>query len=131
MAAAAQLEGARTKRILVVDDCVDTVAAMAVLLRSFGHEVATAPNGAAALEQVGTFRPDLVFMDLDMPVLDGYETCRRIRETRWGKDVIIAAFTGMGPRKDRQLCHNSGFDCLLTKPVPAEILLQLADGAPA
>jgi CheY-like chemotaxis protein len=116
-------------RILVVDDCLDTAAALAALLRSFGHEVSTAPNGAEAVEQAVSFHPAVVFMDLDMPVLSGYEACRRIRESGEGEDMVIAAFTALGSQSARQLCRNCGFDCLLTKPVPVEVLLELAGGA--
>ena len=67
------------RRVLVVDDKVDSAERMAVLLRLYGHNVRRAHDGEAALEAALAFRPDVIFLDIDLPKMDGYEVARRLR----------------------------------------------------
>lgn len=124
--------GAETAaRILVVDDHPDVCHSLAALLRSLGHEVATAGDGLEALETAGRFRPDLVLLDLGMPRLDGYATCQHLRLEAWGEDLTIVAMSGWGGADDRRKCEAAGFDDHLVKPVAlADILRLIATARP-
>ncbi len=105
------------RRILVVDDNTDTAASLATLLRLARHETYTAHDGLEALKAAERLRPDVVLLDIQMPRLDGYEVCRRIRQRPWGKRVTLVAVTGLGQPQDQQRSRESGFDAHLTKPL--------------
>jgi len=111
------------RRILVVDDNTDGVASLSMLLTMLGHETATAFDGLGAISVAQRFAPHIVLMDLDMPKLDGYEACRRIRGEEWGKSMMLVAVTGLGGEEDRMKSLEAGFDMHLVKPVSAETLM--------
>jgi signal transduction histidine kinase/CheY-like chemotaxis protein len=116
------------RRILVVDDNVDAADSLAMVLRLMGSEVRTAHNGEDGLEAAGAFRPDLILTDIGMPRLNGYETCRRIRQEPWGKGVTVIALTGWGQEEDKRRSREAGFDGHLVKPVePADLERLLAE----
>jgi CheY-like chemotaxis protein len=116
------------RRILVVDDNVDAAATLQLLLGSLGHETAVANDGAQALKLAVDFRPDLVFLDIGMPGMDGYEVARRLRALRTNPPFRIVAVTGWGQESDRQRSREAGFDLHLVKPVDAASLARaLAD----
>jgi signal transduction histidine kinase/ActR/RegA family two-component response regulator len=123
---------AAKRRILVVDDNRDSADSLALLLRSAGHETATAYGGEEAVEVAHAFRPDVVLLDLGMPHVNGYEACKLIRSTPWGRDMVIIAQTGWGQDDDRAQTGQSGFQGHLTKPVNqndlARLLAQLSAG---
>jgi len=104
------------RRILVVDDNVDAAQSLAMLLRLRGHEVQTAFGGPEALQKAQTDEPELVFLDIGMPVMDGYEVARGLRAPL-GSELTIIALTGWGTEQDRQRSREAGFDHHLTKPV--------------
>jgi PAS domain S-box-containing protein len=104
-------------RILVVDDNRDVADSLAMLFSMNGNETRTAHDGLEAVAVAEAFRPDLIVLDLGMPKLDGYETCRRIRENEWGKNIVIVAATGWGQDEDRRRTKEAGFDHHLVKPV--------------
>jgi PAS domain S-box-containing protein len=124
-------EAARTggaQRVLVVDDNVEAVAALALLLRLLGHDVQTAADGIAALDLAESFRPDVVFMDLGMPKLDGFDTARALRRTSWGAKMRLVAVSGWGREHDRRRAKDAGFDAHLVKPVdPKQLAEMLSD----
>ena len=103
-------------RILVVDDNEDNANTLGLMLRIWGHEVQVANDGLAAIEIAATFRPHIVLLDIGMPKLDGYETCRRIRQEPWGKEMALVAQTGWGQEDDRRRTQAAGFDHHLVKP---------------
>jgi signal transduction histidine kinase/ActR/RegA family two-component response regulator len=103
-------------RLLVVDDNRDAADSLALLLRLQGHEVRVAHDGPAALELAKTSRPDLVFLDIGMPGMDGYEVARRFRKTPGLEKVVLAALTGWGQQEDRRRTTEAGFDHHLVKP---------------
>jgi PAS domain S-box-containing protein len=105
------------RRILVVDDNLDSATSMAMMLELLGNEVRTAHDGLQAVEQVERYRPDVVLMDVGMPRLNGYEATSRIRALPAGRDVIIVALTGWGQDDDKARSHEAGCDGHLTKPV--------------
>jgi CheY-like chemotaxis protein len=105
------------QRVLVVDDNSDAATSLALLLEMENCEVRTAADGEEALEQVQAFQPELIFMDLAMPRLDGVAATRRIRALPQSQRVRIVALTGWGQAKDRQRTREAGMDHHLIKPV--------------
>jgi signal transduction histidine kinase len=112
-------------RLLVVDDNQDAAISLAMLLRLQGHEVRVAHSGSAALELVKIFTPDLVFLDIGMPGMDGYEVARRIREQPGLGKIVLAALTGWGQQEDRRRTAQAGFDHHLVKPPEPELVAKL------
>jgi len=117
----------RRLRILVADDNVDAAHSLADLLALGGHELRVAADGVAALELAAGFLPDVVFLDIGMPGMDGYETARRLRRLPGMAAVRLAALTGWGAAADRECSRAAGFHHHLLKPaVPAEVSAVLA-----
>ncbi len=111
-------ESARAWRceILVVDDNRDAANSLAMLLKTLGHHVTVAHSGESALEKVRETPPDVVFLDIGMPGMDGYEVARRLRaDTKYDR-VCLAALTGWGQAEDRQRTADAGFDHHIVKP---------------
>ncbi len=103
-------------RLLVVDDNQDAAVSLAMLLKLQGHEVQIAHSGMAALEMTKTFAPDLIFLDIGMPGMDGYEVARRLRQQPGLEKVVLAALTGWGQQEDRRRTAEAGFNHHLVKP---------------
>ena len=106
----------RAYRILVVDDNVDAAESSAALLRLDGHVVATAADGLTALTLAGTFRPEVVLLDIGLPDMDGYEVARRIRAMPGQSDAVLIALSGYGQEEHLRLSREAGFDRHLVKP---------------
>jgi PAS domain S-box-containing protein len=103
-------------RLLVVDDSHDVARSLAMLLRLRGHEVRVAHDGPTALEIAREFHPDVIFLDIGMPRMDGYEVARRIRQSSGLENVVLAALTGWGQPEDRRRTAAAGFNHHLVKP---------------
>lgn len=112
-------------RILVADDSGDTADSLAMLLEVLGHQARTARDGIAALEIAADFTPDVLFLDVTMPGMDGYEVGRRIRLEPWGADALLVAVTGWGHDDDRRRSREAGFDVHLVKPIDIGALRNL------
>jgi len=109
-------------RILVVDDVVDAAQSLADFLRLGGNTVHVAHNGRAALELAATHVPEVVFVDLQMPEIDGLEVARRLRGRAETSEMVLIAMTGFGQAQDRRQTAEAGFDHHLTKPLdPAAV----------
>jgi CheY-like chemotaxis protein len=97
-----------------------------------GCETRTVHDGGSAVRSATEFRPDLILLDIGMPDIDGYDTCRRIRA---GHDLpaspLIVAVTGWGQEDDRRRSAEAGFDLHLVKPVPSELLANLLTQTPS
>jgi PAS domain S-box-containing protein len=102
--------------ILIADDNRDSGDSLATLLRSMGAEVRVAYDGRSALELLDARRPDVALLDIGMPLMDGYELARRIRERPDHDDIVLIALTGWGRVDDRQRAHEAGFDHHVGKP---------------
>ena len=113
------------RRILVVDDDVDAAEALADLLRDYGHEVGTAHDGPGAIETASDFHPEIVLLDIGLPVMNGYEVAARIRSIPELWDVYLAAITGWGSEEDRRRSREAGFHCHMVKPVDIPALERL------
>jgi PAS domain S-box-containing protein len=118
-----------TKRcILVVDDNRDAAASLAELLSLEGHRVVVAFDGPTALTRADENTPQLAFLDIGLPLMDGYEVARRLRE-RFGPKITLVAVTGYGQESDRRRSQEAGFDEHLVKPIELERTLRLAEGS--
>ena len=102
-------------RVVVIDDNHDAADVMALLLEEMGSVTRVAYDGASGLLAVEEFQPAVVLLDVGMPGMDGYETCRRIRR-QWGPGIGVVALTGWGEEQDKRLTQQAGFDIHLTKP---------------
>jgi CheY-like chemotaxis protein len=106
------------KKILVVEDNEDNRRILIYRLRKIGaFEIVEAMNGQQAIEMVERERPDLIFMDLKMPILDGWEATRRIRQMEGGDRVSIIALTAQAMAGDQEKALSAGCDDYLAKPV--------------
>jgi PAS domain S-box-containing protein len=105
------------RRILVVDDNVDAAESLALLLRMSRHVVQVAHNGPAALDAAARYPPDLVFLDIGLPGMNGYEVAQRLRQVPALERVVLVAVTGYGQEEDRRRSQEAGFDHHLVKPV--------------
>jgi CheY-like chemotaxis protein len=110
------------RRVLIVDDNVDTAEAVAEFATLLGHQVAIASNGLAALELAGQFRPDIALIDIGLPQMNGYELARRLRGLPEMAAVPLVAITGYAREEDRQAALAAGFNLHLAKPIePARL----------
>ncbi len=126
-AAQAANGAARPLRILIADDNVDAARSLSDLLALSGHDTRVAADGAAALHLAAGFMPEVVFLDIGMPGMDGYETARRLRRLPGLAAVRLAALTGWGAAEDRARARAAGFDHHLLKPaIPADVSAVLA-----
>jgi CheY-like chemotaxis protein len=107
----------RRLAILIVEDNPDAAESFAMLLRLGGHDVRVAANGFAALELVERFAPDVAFLDIGLPGIDGYELSGRLRARASCRRTVLVAMTGYGRDEDKQRAIDAGFDRHLTKPV--------------
>jgi PAS domain S-box-containing protein len=119
------------RRVLVVDDNVDSAESLAVLLRLYGHDVRLAHDGEAALEEARSFRPDVMFLDIDLPKMDGYEVARRLRLEPTMGGLTLVAMTGYGQEEERRRTREAGFHSHLVKPVDFDMLQELLSSLPA
>ncbi len=112
-------------RILIVDDNVDAAFVLSMLLKKMSHEVHAMHGGEEAIGLVKGFRPDVVFLDIGMPGMDGYEVCRRMRELEGLEQCHIVALTGWGQQEDKDRAKEAGFDKHLVKPTDRQTIVQL------
>jgi CheY-like chemotaxis protein len=123
-----QVGAAPQRRILVVDDNVDAADSLALLLRLEGQDVRVAHDGPAALAAVEAEPPALVFLDIGMPVMNGYDVARRLRQRPGLENLVLVAMTGWGQEEDRRRSQEAGFDHHLVKPVEPDALHKLLAG---
>ncbi|ARN81446.1 PAS domain-containing hybrid sensor histidine kinase/response regulator [Methylocystis bryophila] len=117
-------------RVLIVDDDADVAESLSLLLRCLGIGTRIANNASAALAAVADSAPQLVFLDLGMPGVDGYETARRIRALPEGKSLILAALSGWGREEDKQRAAAAGFDHHFVKPIELDAIEALIAALP-
>lgn len=106
------------KKILVVEDNEDTREILLYRLKSMGnYEVLLAANGKEALEMATQSRPDLIIMDLKMPVMDGWEATKALRQKDWGRDLPVIALTAQAMERDEEKALNAGCNDYIAKPI--------------
>ena len=104
-------------KVLIADDNRDAADSMALILGLSGYEVLVAHSGREAFDLAEQHRPEVVFLDIGMPDLNGYEVAGAIRRQAWGKNIYLLAVTGWGQSEDKERALAAGFDQHLTKPV--------------
>jgi CheY-like chemotaxis protein len=114
-----------TLRILIVDNDRDNADSLGLLVCIWGHQARTLYGGAEALFLLPEFRPDAMLVDLGMPLMNGLELARRVRQLVWGRDVLLVAVTGHGREQNYREARDAGFDHLLVKPVESLVLRDL------
>ena len=117
VAAPAPPDAGGSQRILVVDDNCDAADTLAELLEIYGHTVCTAYTGGQATQRTLEFRPDIVFLDIGLPDMSGYEVAVKLRQLPIPQQFRLVALTGYGQEHDRQAAMQAGFDEHFAKPV--------------
>ncbi len=117
------------RRVLVVDDLRAITVTLSRLLERMGHQVISANEGSAALEMIDDFQPDVIFSDISMPEMDGYELAAEIRK-RHGQSIRLVALTGYGMQSDQERASIAGFDHHMVKPPDVQTLKQFLDSLP-
>ena len=112
---------ARACRILVAEDNPDALEMLQLMLSLYGHDVTVASDGVVAVALATDIRPQIAFLDIGMPRMDGYEAARKIREAL-GSSVVLVALTGWGQDEDKRRSREAGFNHHLTKPPDPEAL---------
>lgn len=112
------------RRVLVVDDNRDTATSCAQLFHALGHDVRTAFDGLEAIEVAHSFRPEVIFLDIGLPGMNGYDVAKTLRKEGFNDESIIAV-TGYGQPEDRQRSQDAGFDEHLVKPVQQDALVSV------
>jgi DNA-binding response OmpR family regulator len=111
------------KKVLIADDEPNIVTALEFLLQRNGHEVYIARNGDAALKLVDQYQPDLVLLDVMMPVKSGYEVCQRMRERADWRHIKIIMLTAKGRGVEMSKGLSIGADLYMTKPFSTQELV--------
>ncbi|NJS09514.1 MAG: response regulator [Microcoleus sp. CSU_2_2] len=114
--------GQPTYRILIVEDVAENRQLLLQLLKPLGFEVCQATNGQEAIALQSTWKPHLILMDMLMPVMDGYEATRQIKQTLEGRKIIIIALTASAFEEQRQVILSVGCDDFICKPFREEVL---------
>jgi PAS domain S-box-containing protein len=112
------------RRVLIVDDNADSAEMLGLVLKMAGHDVRIASDGLQAVASAAAFAPDVMLLDIGLPVLNGYEVAQRIRSTS-GPQPLLIALTGWGQDEDRRRSTAVGFDAHLVKPVDYDELLNM------
>lgn len=105
------------RRVLLADDNTDFTSSFGLMLRSMGHDVVEAYDGAEALRKARSAPPEVAFLDIGLPKMNGYDLARRLREDPATRRIVLVAVTGWGQDGDRKLAAEAGFDLHLVKPV--------------
>jgi CheY-like chemotaxis protein len=119
----------RGLRILVADDNRDAAHTLAMMLDLEGHDVRTAHDGLETLAIGQLFKPELVLLDIAMPVLNGYQTARQIRDRPWGQSAYLVALTAWGHDSDRRTALENGFQDHVVKPAALDRLRSVVNVA--
>lgn len=117
------LERAMSKKILVVDDEMHILRIVKYKLESAGYDVLTALNGIEALKLARGEKPALIFLDIMMPGMNGYEVCSQLKNDPETKDIIIIMLTAKGQESDKIKGLEVGVDEYITKPFSPQDLL--------
>jgi CheY-like chemotaxis protein len=115
------------RRILIVDDNVDAARSLSLLLQLQGQRSEMANSAREALEKFDSFHPDLVFLDIGLPEMNGFEVAKEIRSRPGGNVPCLVALTGWGSEKDKEKARQAGFNGHMTKPAEPRLIQQFVD----
>jgi CheY-like chemotaxis protein len=124
----AAMTATNPKRVLVVDDNPEAASALGDVLELAGHKVVTADDPVAALDVAHQFAPDVCILDIELPIMDGYELGKRLREQE--PRCVLIALTGYSHEHNRSRSQDAGFEHYLVKPVDTDRLLRIVGEAP-
>ena len=110
-------------RILVVDDNVDAANSLSLLMKSMGHETRAVYDGPSGIAMAQEFTPDVVMLDIGMPVMNGYDVARALRAA--SLRYVLVAVTGWGHEAAKRQAREAGFDHHLVKPVSESQVIEL------
>jgi len=110
-------ETPESRRILIVDDNSDAAEMLADALAVMGHQTRVAFDGPSGLDAAAGFEPDIAFLDIGLPAMDGYELARRMRSELAFPQLRLVALTGYGQDSDRERSAAAGFDSHMVKPI--------------
>jgi CheY-like chemotaxis protein len=113
------------KRVLVIEDHIDSARSLAFLLADMGHEVEYAINGYVGLDIAVRFLPHFVLLDIGLPGMDGFEVCRRIKRKPVLEGTRVIAVTAWAQEEHRARSRDAGCELHLVKPVPMQLLEEL------
>jgi CheY-like chemotaxis protein len=116
----------RPVKCMVVDDDHDGAEVVGEFLKALGAEVRVVFGGQQAIDLAPHFQPGMVILDLNMPTIDGYATCKRLRLQGWSRHAVIIAYTGLPVHK--AIVMAAGFDHLVSKGDPPDIFQTILDG---
>jgi len=116
-----------SRRILVVEDNADSRETLAELLKLWGFEVESAGDGLQGVRKALSWRPDAVVVDIGLPLLDGWQVARRMRDAL-GDAILLVALTGYNRPEDRRQSTDAGFNFHLSKPAELDVLQRLLAG---
>lgn len=114
-------------KVLVVDDAHDGADSLALLFQALGHQTATAYDGAQAVEASHGFLPDFIILDIEMPLMNGFEAAKALRIERPVAPPVLIALTAMTGANVEQRTLDSGFDFYFSKPADLERLVAIVD----
>jgi CheY-like chemotaxis protein len=115
----------RTLRVLIVEDNADAAEMLELAVSRLGHVTRVAHDGARAITTATEFAPDVIVLDIGLPVMNGYEVARTLRGMREFDRVHLAAVTGWGQEEDRRKARDAGCDSHFTKPLSPTVLEDL------
>lgn len=122
------------RKVLIVDDHLDGASTMTQLLQDLGHDATFVTDPRDALRAAKAFAPDIAFLDLGMPHIDGYALARSFRADPELSHVCLVAVTAYGSVEHRRLSREAGFDAHVQKPADVDVLraiiAQFAEGSP-
>ena len=113
----------KKSKILIVDDEENNLKLMGAILKNYGYDLETAKNGLEAIKKTGAFSPDLIFLDIMMPDMDGYEVCRRLKDDPRTHHIPVVMITALTDRESRIKGLETGANDFLLKPVDASELM--------
>jgi CheY-like chemotaxis protein len=126
-----EMKGFQPLRVLVVDDNRDVADSLMMMVKIEGHEVFVAYDTAVGLRLAAEVVPDLIFHDIGLPNMSGYEAARRLRQDQRLQKTLLIAYTGYGTDLDQKQAKEAGFDRYVVKPMEHETLVSLLGAAAA
>lgn len=114
-------------KIMVVDDLHDSADSLALLFDAMGHTTLTSYDGQQAVDTARRFTPDIVFLDINMPILDGYGAARAIRSELTDSPPVLVALTAVSGPDAKRRADEAGFDFYVTKPADFNVLIAIVD----
>lgn len=114
-------------KIMVVDDLHDSADSLALLFEALGHVTMTSYDGRQAVDAARSFAPDIAFLDINMPILDGYGAARALRSMFAGEPPVLVALTAFAGPEAKRCAEEAGFDFYVTKPADFNLLITIVD----